>query len=265
MIHRSVIAAVLAAIAIAGTAHAAPALPWEGPQAALQATEADIRTGGVRAVAPHRDALEAALAGAGQSWKVTASDDGQTGYVLADGPSETLFVLAGAAVAANKGAAKPGKTVAVINPYPRISFYLGSYYNEVGDPADALRVLDAGLALPTAMGARLGQTRPMMVSERGAALIGLKRWDDALADYDDGLKLEGIHDADRARFQRGRGFALTELGRLDDAEAAYRDSLKFDPGNVRAEGELHYIAGLRAGRPATPGVLVMPNAPPPKP
>jgi len=108
-------------------------------------------------------------------------------------------------------------------------------------------------------GLRLGQNLPYVISERGAALNSLKRWDDALADYDDGLKIAGMKDADRARLYRGRGFALTELGRLDDAEAAYNDSLKLAPGNAGALNELKYIASLRAGGPKTPTTLTLPT------
>jgi tetratricopeptide (TPR) repeat protein len=263
-INRVLVAIAASILAATGTA-AAPAHPWESAQAVLTAAEADIRTGGVRAVQSHTADLEAALASAGESWKPSAVVDGKTTYVLTDGMSETLLALTAAAVGADKDpAAKDRKTVAINNPYPLISFYLGSYYNEIGNPAEALRVLDVGLGLPTALGAGMGQHRPIMISERGAALIGLKRWDDALADYDDGLKLEALKDLDRARFLRGRGFALTEIGRLDDAETAYRDSLKVEPGNAGATRELQYIAGLRAGRPATASVLVTPNAQKPK-
>jgi tetratricopeptide (TPR) repeat protein len=146
------------------------------------------------------------------------------------------------------------------NPYPLACLLLGSYYNEVGRSPDALRVLDHGLALPTAVpGSVLGQTRPNLVSERGAALTVLKRWPDALAAYTAGLQLPGINDAVRGLLLRGRGFALTELGRLDEAESAYRESLAVAPNSTVALKELAYLARLRAGARPTGPELITPQ------
>jgi len=143
--------------------------------------------------------------------------------------------------------------VAIENPYPLASFFLGTYYNEIGRPQDALRALDAGLALPTAIpGSEAGQTRPIMLSERGIALAALKRWPESLASYDRGLTINGLDPVQRAVLLRGRGFALIELGRLDDAEKANRDSLMVEPNNPRALQELTYIQRLRAGGPMAP-------------
>jgi tetratricopeptide (TPR) repeat protein len=104
-----------------------------------------------------------------------------------------------------------------------------------------------------------------LLSEKGAALNTLRRFEDALAVYNKGLTL-GLEDTDRARFYRGRGFSFTELGKLDEAEKAYRDSLTCEPGNQNAENELRYIAQKRAGALSTPIALglaapVDPNAP----
>jgi tetratricopeptide (TPR) repeat protein len=267
--YRTVIVAILASLMaglIPALSHAqtppAATHPWESAAATLKATEADLKTGGILGVRSHVDDLEQALAQAGQSFGPGAFDRG-TAYFMADGLTEMLLAMTSAAAAKDPDP-KVHKSVAIANPYPTISFYLGSYYNEIGRPADALRVLDAGLALPTVMGLGQGEHRPYLMSERGAALIGLKRMPEALTAYDEGLKLPNLQPLNRARLQRGRGFALTELGRLDEAEAAYRESLNSEPGNARAVGELQYIAGLRAGKPATATVITMPNAPGPK-
>jgi tetratricopeptide (TPR) repeat protein len=168
---------------------------------------------------------------------------------LTDGVAQTLTI---ALVAKDK---KIKNVTAVPDPYPNISLYLGSYYNEVGQPQDALRVLNAGIAVSDANGAGLGEHDPYLVSEKGAALEALKQFDDALALYTKGLKLASNDDGDRARMFRGVGYSLTELGRLDDAESAYRKSLMCEPGNAHAENELRYIAHLRAGKPAVSGAL----------
>ena len=78
-----------------------------------------------------------------------------------------------ATMAAANSAKIPGaagrKVVAVGNPYRILALLLASYYKEVRKPADALRVLDAGLALPTAVpGVAMGATLPALVSERGS-------------------------------------------------------------------------------------------------
>ena len=232
--------------------------PWEKAQAVLRSTEADLRTGGIMAVQPHLADLEQALGDANQSFAPRALS-GDTAYVLADGPSETLLALSAAA-----GEKNLRKTVAVQNPYPAMSLYLGSYYDEIGKPDEALRVLDFGLSLTAVKGEALGAHQPFLFAERGAALSALKRWPDMLADYEEGLKLPDLKEANRARLLRGRGFALTQLGRLDDAEKSYRDSLISEPGNALAQHELQYIAGLRAGAPPTATKLILPNASKPK-
>lgn len=263
----AVVAIVLGGVLLPGAAHAdaaaAPATeataarPWEKADDVVKATEADLQTGGLLAVAGHVPDLERALADASQSFAAADTGTG-TIYVLVDGPTEALVVLAQAA--SDKNTAAAGRqVVAVRNPYPLVSLYLGSYYNEIGKPEEALRVLDAGLTLSAAHSLELGQHRPLLISERGAALMSLKRWPDALADYDQGLAIKGLEGRDRARLYRGRGFTLTELGRLDEAEQAYRESLKLDPDNTIAQGELEYIAHLRVGGTKEPGGITLPK------
>ena len=239
---------------------ATTALPrWKAAVAVLFATSADLRKGGVLAIQAHVSDLEQTLANADRSF-ASAPSGSDTLYVLADGPAE-------AAVEASNSDKIPGaagrKIVAVGNPYPQIAFLLASYYNEVGRPADALRVLDVGLALPTAMpGVAMGASLPNVISERGVALGGLKRWPDALADYDGGLTIASLNDDQHGRMLRGRGLALTELGRLDEAEKSYRESLTIQPNNALALRELAYIARIRAGGVKTSPTLIIPPATP---
>lgn len=265
---RKMLVVLLAAAVLAGCAQspttvppqtsAVPAAqPWGPAQAALRSAQADVVKGGLRTLQPRVAELERALAGSGAAY-AAAPPDGSSGFVLADGAAETLVALA-AAANAMRG---EGKVVAVADPYPSIAFLLGSYYNEVGRSADALRVLEAGLALPGGLtGQGLGTTRPHLASERGAALLKMKRWPEALTAYDSGLALPGLEVRDKARMLRGRGFALIELKRLDEAESTFRDSLKAEPGNALAFNELRYIAQLRRGGQAAPAQLVLPNQP----
>jgi tetratricopeptide (TPR) repeat protein len=176
-----------------------------------------------------------------------------TSYVLTDGPAEALGALLLATTNKHPGVTN---TVAVENPYPAISFYLASYYDEMNKPQDALRVLDTGLMLTAMPDLDAGEMRAVILVERGSALMALRRWQDVLQNEDRGLKMNNLDNKIRAHLYRGRGYALGELNQLDDAEAAYKESLNLEPGNPTAENELRYIAGLKHGAlPGEPGVL----------
>jgi len=99
------------------------------------------------------------------------------------------------------------------NPYPTAAFYLGSYYNEIRQPEQALAVLDLGLVA--------GPNSPILIAERDAALASLQRWDDELAGSARGLAIANLSPKDHALMLRNRGYALTELKRLDEAQQAY--------------------------------------------
>ncbi len=252
-----------AALAIAGALTLVPAAwaddgarqPWVRDKVLADATVADVEKEGILSVERHRADLEAALGGARQSIALAEKGDGETSYVLTDGPADTLLGLAEATTSGRE----TGRVVALPNPYPEIGFYLGSYYNEIGKPQDGLRVLDLALDAEPASGAR----HPLLVIERGASLNSLHRTQEALANFDEGLKAPDVEPALRASMLRGRGYSLTELGRLDEAQAAYGESLKLQPGNERALHELQYIEGLKAGGRPTQGYLatVRPDRP----
>jgi tetratricopeptide (TPR) repeat protein len=223
--------------------------PWIHAQDVLAVTIQDIKSsGGIRGIEKDVPDLEKELASAVPTGAAIPVGDDEA-VVLTDGMTQMLIMM----VAVKDKKFK--KVSSLASPYPRISLYLGSYYNEVGRPEDALRVLNAGIAISDVDGMGLGEHDPVLVTEKGAAFQTLKRFDDALATYKFGLKLASDEDRDRARMFRGIGFSLTELGRLDDAESAYRKSLLCEPGNAHAQDELQYIAQLRAGKPATPGSL----------
>ena len=229
-----------------------PARPWEAAGQLLKQGQVDIQAGGIQSVGRHLSEMEAALASARQAEAAGLSAPDKV-YVLADGPAVALVVMAAARQAA------PGREiVAVADPYPGIGFYLGSYYNEVGQGQTALRVLDAALAADSFAGLP-GEMAEFLIPERGAALGSLRRLQDALATYDQGLKLPNLSQKGRARMLRGKGFALTDLNRLDEAEAAYKESLTYDPGNDHALHELDYIRQVRAGAGRGEAVLALPG------
>jgi tetratricopeptide (TPR) repeat protein len=241
----------LTCIAAATLARADGAAPWIDDQALIKETVGAVRTGGILAVEKYRDRLELALAGAKQSIDLAGSQR-PISFVLADGLAETI-VASGLAVSRKAGA----KSFATLeNPYPEIGFYLASYYDETGKPAEALRVVALGLAASVVPDLDLGSDRRMLLVERGAALMALRRWQDVLDNEDRALKIDDLDNPVKARLYRGRGYALTEQGKLDDAEDAYRESLNLDPGSELAKNELRYIAGLKLGAaPSAPGNL----------
>ncbi len=246
--------AIVLAISLALTARAddGAQLSWIKAQAVLQAAEKDLQTGGIMSLAAHAADLEQSLAGAQQAM----ADAAQSCVVLTDGPSDTLLSLVVATMPDKNAGTSCKQTQAVPNPYPTSTLFLGSFYDEVGKPEDALRVLDAGLAISSDFSAM----KPELISERGAALQLMKRWTDALANYDNGLTIPSLEPEDHARLLRGRGNCLTELGRLDDAEKTYRESQNYDPNNEIARNELEYIARLRAGATPTPSQIIAPKS-----
>lgn len=238
----------LFALAGCAGAEAAPQASWVKAGALLQAAYPDLDKSGIRGLQSHVADFEEALAEADNP---TADVDGDV-VVLTDGMMDTLVAMA----AGQK--AFPGKKVVAVNdPYAEMAFLLGSYYNEIGRFTDALRVLQAEKARTTGTS---GDHCASLTSERAIALMSLRRLDEALATYDEGLVLDNIDDLGKARMQRGRGYVLTEMNRLDEAEAAYNESLKLEPDNKLAKAELQYIMKLRMGATPTSGGIV---APPP--
>lgn len=154
----------------------------------------------------------------------------------------------------------PKRSMMVEDPYVLIAFELGTYYNEVKQPDKALQALDEGMRL---LHLRHDLERsgyaPAVFSERGVALSEMKRWPEALANYDEGLTIQSLKPDNRARLYRGRGGALIELGRLDEAEQAFKTSLTYAPDHPVALGELKYITGLRAGAKPTDMLFAVPG------
>lgn len=216
--------------------------PWQQAAALLQTVESDLQNGGLAALKSHVEEMKAALTKAKVG--VLPAGDG-TCFVLTDNPAETITALAMAPKVAKEAGFACTETTAVNNPYPRLSFYLGSYYNEIGYTQDAISVLDQGLTLYSIPGLISGQTAAMIYNEKIYSAMNLKLWDEILVLCDAALKLEDVPAEDRARTWRNRGYALVELDRLDEAEDAYHEALKVLPGDRKSIGELQYIKQQR--------------------
>ena len=213
---------------------------------AVLAADADVGGKGLLSVKDHEDALRAVL---GHMPNPFVREQREGDQIVYRGDSMQDCIRFATTLRGG------GHFVCKGNPYPTAAFYLGSYYNEIGQSDRALAVLDLGRVA--------GPDSPLVASERDAALIALRRWDDALAGANQGLAVADLAPADRARLLRNRGYALTELNRLDEAERAYEDSLALEPGNALAKNELKYVAGLKSGaRPAAPGQIFRPGAKP---
>jgi tetratricopeptide (TPR) repeat protein len=203
----------------------------------------DADTHGILTVKGHEAQLRQVLAHMPNPFVRTRTEGGQLIY-RADSARDCQ---AYAAAHASENVACQG------NPYASAGFYLGSYYNEIGQSEQALVVLDQGLLA--------GPDSPILIAERNAALTVLHRWAEMLAAADRGLAIVNLSDAYRALMLRNRGYALVALGRLDEGQQAYEASLALVPDNALAKNELKYIAGLRAGSAPTEGTLELPNKP----
>jgi tetratricopeptide (TPR) repeat protein len=245
-----IVFAALTASLCATRAPAADVTPWIDDEKLIEQVMQEVQASGIKAVEHHRDGMEQALANAKHSDELANA----AGWRLTDGSADSLMAMITAA--SDDKSAKAAR-----NPYPLIALALGSYYNEAGRADDALRALDAGIAIDP-----FAATKPGLIVERGNALVVLKRFDAVLANGDDGLNIPDLEPLLKAHLQRERGYALTELGRLDEAAAAYDASLKDDPGNATAEHELAYIARLKSGAaPAPSGGLAPLQQPKPQP
>lgn len=243
--------------ALPDVAPEAPALAAAGAQEvstgdpdadATLAAVADLKARGMDGLGEHELALRKVLADMPRPF-VRERTEGAKVIYRGDSMADCL------AFASTRGSGPKSTFLCEGNPYAVAAFYLGSYLNEVRRYDEALAALDLGLeAAPNS---------PVLTSERDAALMGLRRWDDVLASARRGLDIPNLAPSDRARLLRNLGYALTELKRLDEAQQAYEDSLQLDPGNALALNELRYLAQLRAGGPhSPPGQLFRPNAPP---
>ncbi|HEY5072743.1 MAG TPA: tetratricopeptide repeat protein [Caulobacteraceae bacterium] len=256
----------LADPSIAPSASAAlpDAATLQGDERAVDEAGRAAREGGIIALKEHLSALQKVLADIPTPYAKAEERAGVLYYRTDD--MQDMVVFSGQEAAARKASGRPAVNITQIpDPYPTAAFFVGSYFNETGKPEAALAALETGL--------QLDPRNPYLVSEKGAALSLLHRWQDALGTYAAGLAQLGLipRPTDQARLLRGEGFALTELKRYDEAEKAYRESLKFEPAHGGALSELAYIARVRAGAPPSATMLFngvnakarKPSTPPP--
>jgi tetratricopeptide (TPR) repeat protein len=206
-----------------------PPGPWIAAAQLAGDVEKDLEKSSVPDIRAHRQALEDALAEGAKIFPPPPAANGAV-ILLTDGAAETRAALAGA----------PARAVAVDNPYPRIGYYLASYYNNTGQPLEAIRVV--GVAFKLTSGTQnLGGTLPDLYNEAGFAMEILKRWTDGLQLCRSGLTLSQADRKDRARLYHCSAYCLAELGRYGEAEDAYRQAIRLDPTDTAAPIELEFV------------------------
>ena len=151
---RELFAALLCAVllgCIQPSSEAPPPGPWIAAAMVARDTERDIQTSDIPGIKDHVPALEEVLAEGAIAFPPPPTADGAA-ILLTDGAAETNAAVAAAGTA---------RVRVVDNPYPRIAFYLASYYDNNGKPADALRVLALGFKLTsgTAISAEPARSR----------------------------------------------------------------------------------------------------------
>lgn len=182
----------------------------------------------------------------------------RAGVVFIREASPQGCVVAMATFVGGKKSPAKKEAVCIDNPYPGAALIIGSYLDDVGRPEEGLAMLDRGLAFDHHF--------PALVGEKGAALNMLRRYANALADFQSGLAdPTPLTNWERGFILRGEGFALTELKRYDEATTAYQESLKIDPNHGHAANELQYIAHMQAGGSPTAAkfnAAIPPSTPP---
>lgn len=208
---------------------------------------------GYRGLATHIPDLRAALDRAPAIYPVIEKRPDETIVRSEDMANGLMLMMLMSGLGEKEG--KNTKVIQTRNVYPTIALLLTSDAVERNDHSAALNFADRGLAMQP--------EHEMLLLEKGAALQGLGRFEEALRLADAALADGGglFTDFKPAPFHRRRGFSLIELNRLEEAKAAYLTSLETEPDNAAAKKELQYIAELMAGASKTGPVFVNPNAP----
>jgi tetratricopeptide (TPR) repeat protein len=118
---------------------------------------------------------------------------------------------------------------------------MGFIFAGAGEYSDALDWIDRSIAL--------APYKPAPHSEKGYVLHQIRRFNEALKEYEIAVQLSSEFPASRhakPMALRGMGASLMELGRLDRAEKAFEESLALEPGNDIAKSALLYIDDLRS-------------------
>ena len=229
-----------------------PAAEREGLKVYRRAL-ADAQKSGAKALRRHRAALREVLDEAPAAYP-KYEVEGQDWTVRTFALAETILLMAAAGKSAKEGG-EPIRLIVQPNLYPEVALLLGSEAVERGDYADAIAQMDRGLALQPAHGG--------LVVEKASALSAQGRAAEAYALVEGALRSGDLGVVPYVPILlRQKGFALIELDRLDEAKAAYEAALTLEPESKLAKSQLAYIAGLQKGAPQDEPRL-QPSEPPP--
>lgn len=159
---------------------------------------------------------------------------------------ETLRYLVGHSAAAEKETtASTRKPAKVVSSNYADAFYMRSYaFVELSRIADAEQSLQKAIELSPENSQYLSELAYLLQLEKKweASLELFGRSAEAARTYSpEELKIGEI-----TRALRGQGYCLVEMGRWEEAEAKYQESLKLNPDDRASQGELKYIAQLKA-------------------
>lgn len=146
---------------------------------------------------------------------------------------------------------EPKRGAVVVSPLWSDAWYMKGYaLVELRRIGEAKSALESALALAPRNSQYLG--------ELGNLYLGLRDWPQAFATFE---KAEAaarefsppeVKNAELSRAWRGMGYVYIEQNRLDEAEKIYRQCLDLDKNDQRAQGQLSYIASVRAKRASSP-------------
>jgi len=180
-----------------------------------------------------RSLLEAAIQEMPENWKPTSEDEQSLTIAFWDLKEFLAYV----------DHHKDRSVTWVEGSYSWAWYQLAAMASEERQFEKALFCVDCGLELEP--------DHPELWTEKGYALAGLKRHDEAFDCY---LRAASVREwapaSQIARALRGQGVQLIDLDHLDEAEDALRRSLELEPDSKNAHHELEYIEDLRRKREA---------------
>ena len=231
---RALIAIAIAAGALAMPAARAADMTSEEARTAVQNALGEKTRGNIDGVIPLLDPVIAAF----EAMRAKAPS------FCAENNQQTLIILLGAAVDAEKGKARKqsGSTFVVDGAYCTALFVKGFVLIDTGHPAEAEGFLR-----------QAHETAPYnahFLNEYAEWYKTAGQWQRSHDLFAQALELaEMANDVEKgprkARALRGMGYAEIELGKLNDAERHMRESQKYEPDSRAAKSELDYITSLR--------------------
>lgn len=159
---------------------------------------------------------------------------------------ETVRYLVGHVAGGKPEAGPPAKKEARVVS----SNYADAYYMRSYALVELRRIAEAEQSLQKAI--ELSPENAQYLGELAYLLQLEKKWEASLALFGRAAEAARVYSPEElkvgetTRALRGQGYCLVEMGRWADAEAKYQECLKLNPNDRASQGELKYIAQLKA-------------------